>query len=401
MFGKLKKGKKKEQNTELVQVANDDLTPQQGQFASKFKISPIQKIIELPDVKDFTKLDVQYPLIDPYAYVHIKWDARNHELFYEVVEPHLNEQESKALEIVEKSISELINISFIAIKDQNVVLTYLEKNLQVLLQEFGINISEKTFMKFMYYLYRDFVGLNEIEPLMRDYYVEDVECNGVGPPVYIVHRKYRNIRTNISFDSANKLSSFVEKLAQKCGKYISYATPLLDGTLPDGSIDYDEPVIYRYNGIVKISKIGEVVDTFYRETESDKPIEVTNIEVPAFDKNSLKISWKKADYVYRHRVNGDIYEIKTEFGKKIRLTGCHSIFQLTKTGLKDERADKLKVGDYVAIPLRIPENDIIKEINLAEELSKTKYAGKFILNNIPENLYVLRKNEIYNFLRKN
>ena len=90
-------------------------------------------------------------------------------------------------------------------------------------------------MKFMYYLYRDFVGLNEIEPLMRDYYVEDVECNGVGTPIYIVHRKYRNIRTNISFNSVNELSSFVEKLAQKCGKYISYATPLLDGSLPDGS----------------------------------------------------------------------------------------------------------------------------------------------------------------------
>lgn len=31
------------------------------------------------------------------------------------------------------------------------------------------------------------------------------------------------------------LSSFVEKLAQRCGKYISYASPLLDGSLPDGS----------------------------------------------------------------------------------------------------------------------------------------------------------------------
>ncbi len=29
--------------------------------------------------------------------------------------------------------------------------------------------------------------------------------------------------------------SFVEKLAQKCGKYVSYASPLLDGALPDGS----------------------------------------------------------------------------------------------------------------------------------------------------------------------
>jgi len=32
-----------------------------------------------------------------------------------------------------------------------------------------------------------------------------------------------------------KLASFVEKMAQKTGRYISYASPLLDGTLPDGS----------------------------------------------------------------------------------------------------------------------------------------------------------------------
>ncbi len=87
----------------------------------------------------------------------------------------------------------------------------------------------------MYYIYRDFVGLNEIEPFLNDYFVEDIECNGVDYPIYIVHRKYRNLRTNITFTDVKKLTSFVEKLAQKCGQYVSYATPLLDGALPDGS----------------------------------------------------------------------------------------------------------------------------------------------------------------------
>jgi flagellar protein FlaI len=31
------------------------------------------------------------------------------------------------------------------------------------------------------------------------------------------------------------MTTFVEKIAQKCGRYVSYAEPLLDGTLPDGS----------------------------------------------------------------------------------------------------------------------------------------------------------------------
>jgi len=39
------------------------------------------------------------------------------------------------------------------------------------------------------------------------------------------------MKTNIIYDSIDKLSSFVEKLAQRCGKYVSYANPLLDGSL--------------------------------------------------------------------------------------------------------------------------------------------------------------------------
>ena len=59
------------------------------------------------------------------------------------------------------------------------------------------------------------------QSLLRDYFVEDIECNGIGTPVYIVHRIYRNIKTNLIFRDIDNLVSFVEKLAQKCGKYIS------------------------------------------------------------------------------------------------------------------------------------------------------------------------------------
>ena len=71
--------------------------------------------------------------------------------------------------------------------------------------------------------------------MLRDYYVEDIECNGVNSPIYIIHRIYRNIKTNVIFKNIDELASFVEKLAQRCGRYISYAQPILDGTLTDGS----------------------------------------------------------------------------------------------------------------------------------------------------------------------
>ena len=198
-----------------------------------------------------------------------------------------------------------------------------------------------------------------------------------------------------------KLVSFVEKLAQKSGKYISYAKPLLDAALPDGSIDYEEPTIYKENGIVKTGKIGEFIDKFYEGKEITKPVLVPNIEVPAFDQKTFKINWKKVDYVYRHKINEDLFELELEFGRKIKLTGCHSLFALGKEGVKAVRTDNLKVGDYAIIPIAMPENDSIKEINLAEEISKTEHSKQLILDNVPIEIYASRKNEIYSYLKNN
>jgi len=98
-----------------------------------------------------------------------------------------------------------------------------------------MTLSYESYKKIYYYLCRNFIGFDEIEPLLRDYFVEDIECNGANSPIYVVHRVYRNLKTNINIQSSIKLESFVEKLAQRCGKYISYAKPILDGSLPDGS----------------------------------------------------------------------------------------------------------------------------------------------------------------------
>ncbi len=383
--------RKKEVKTE---VSEQKIPP------SEFKISFRQQIFELPTIKDKTKLNVRYPLIEPFAYAHIFWDVKKHELIYQIEEPVLNVDEKRVLGILEKGIEELINISFIAIKSSDVIVKYLEDNVKVLLNEYRIKVAKTTFLKLMYYVYRDFVGLNEIEPIMRDYFIEDIECNGLNSSIYIVHRKYRNIRTNLIFTDMTKLTAFVEKLAQKCGKYISYASPLLDGALPDGSIDHSEPFIYREKGIVKISRIGKFIDKFYNKDESNKPVKVNNIEVPAFD-NDLKINWRKINYVYRHKIDDKLYELKLEAGRKVKLTGAHSVFVLRKDGIKSEKTSNLKIGDYVVVPINLPESNTIKELNLAKELSESKFYKKFVLEGVNKTIFKIKEKEIRNYYKIN
>lgn len=189
----------------------------------------------LPKFEDKKKVNVRYMLIPPYASVHIYWDDKNDELIYDLEEPLLRDYEQDALNRLEEAMLELININVAVDRTVDATAMYVDKTARLLIDELNMKISNETYEKIFYYLFRDFIGLNEIDPLLRDYFIEDIECNGTDTPLYVVHRVYRNIKTNVKFKDTDKLASFVEKLAQRTGRYVSYAQPLLDGTLPDGS----------------------------------------------------------------------------------------------------------------------------------------------------------------------
>lgn len=201
----------------------------------RIKIDFHPRVPPLERTKDKTSIDIRYCLISPFAFVHIYWDVKNYELVYDIEEPILNDQEKNYRDQLTSAIKDMINFEEVVERNEEKLLDYIDKRMKLLITELGMNISYDSYKKLYYYLCRDFMGVNEIEPLMRDYFVEDVECNGVNTPIYIIHRLYRNIKTTVIFKNFDKLESLVEKLAQRCGKHISYAEPILDGTLPDGS----------------------------------------------------------------------------------------------------------------------------------------------------------------------
>jgi len=193
------------------------------------------KIPALKKIKEKSQVDIRYCLISPFAFAHIHWDPKIYEIVYDIEEPILTEKEAKDKEIVITAMKDLINFDHVIEKDQEALLEYIDKRFKFLATELGMDIPYESYRKIYYYLCRDFMGFNETDPLLRDYYVEDIECNGANVPVYVVHRVYRNLKTSLKFPDMDTLANFVEKLAQRCSKYISYAKPILDGSLPDGS----------------------------------------------------------------------------------------------------------------------------------------------------------------------
>ena len=160
----------------------------------------------LPRYPDKKKVDVRYMLISPYASAHIYWNSEISELVYELEEPLINDDEKATLEKIEKAMLELINVNVAVEKTLEATTEYVDKTARLLIDELNIPISSESYEKIFYYLFRDFIGLNEIDPLLRDYFIEDIECNGVDTPVFIIHRVFRNLRTNLIFKDIEKLA---------------------------------------------------------------------------------------------------------------------------------------------------------------------------------------------------
>ncbi|WP_338741743.1 type II/IV secretion system ATPase subunit [Haloplanus salilacus] len=104
----------------------------------------------------------------------------------------------------------------------------------VVLAEDATSLSEYQVEKLLYYLKRDFIGYERIDPIKHDINVEDISCDGYHSPVFVYHSDYEQIITNV-YHGDDELDDFVVKLAQRSGKGISKRRPQVDATLPDGS----------------------------------------------------------------------------------------------------------------------------------------------------------------------
>ena len=139
----------------------------------RVKIIPgSQTIIEIPSFNRITDVDVKYQLTQDFAYAHIKWDKERKSLVYELIEPELNEEEKKILEIIKKDLLEIIDVELSEIKKVEGIMDYIEDNVNRILKDEGIKIKEDSYRKIIYYIYRDFVGFNEIDALFHDPYIE-------------------------------------------------------------------------------------------------------------------------------------------------------------------------------------------------------------------------------------
>ncbi len=164
----------------------------------------------------------------------IIFDNKTKQNKYIVIEPILSDEEEKLKNKLIHLFCVRADVDVFDI-DISEKLKQLENALEKLIEENHIDIKPESKDKIFYYIYREFIGYDKIDIMMHDEVVEDISCDGKGIPIFIYHKTYENIKSNVFFNDSDELDSFVIKLSQMCGKQISVYEPVVDGKLADGS----------------------------------------------------------------------------------------------------------------------------------------------------------------------
>lgn len=82
---------------------------------------------------------------------------------------------------------------------------------------------------------QDLFGYGKIDSLIRDDELEEIMIIGTGKPVFVYHRKYGMMKTNLKYTNEKEIIDLIDSIARQINRRIDQETPILDGRLGNGS----------------------------------------------------------------------------------------------------------------------------------------------------------------------
>jgi flagellar protein FlaI len=178
------------------------------------------------------KIVEKYPLYEPFAHVAIAQSPKTGEYKYVLDELQLDPLERSVYRRILDILLAEIESPKEEIADPR---KFFAEEAKKIVDKYRISLGwlpDVSWYKILYHAERDLVGFGQIDPLMRDPNIEDISCDGVQRSVYVWHRIYESIETNIEFQSDEELDNIVVKLVHMAGKHVSSAFPIVDASLP-------------------------------------------------------------------------------------------------------------------------------------------------------------------------
>ena len=152
-------------------------------------------------------------------------------------------------------------------------------------------------------LLQEMLGLGRIEFLLNDANLEEIVINTSTEPMWVYHRKYGWLKTNINIVKENEIQNYASIIARRVGKQITILDPLLDAHLITG--DRANATLFPISGKGNTLTIRR----FRRE-----PWTVTDfIENGTATAEIMALVWTAMEYELNMIVSGGTASGKTSF----------------------------------------------------------------------------------------
>lgn len=231
-------GRKKKQKT--VEKKKAVVGSRTGKWLSWFLGNPAHVESVITPVSELEPNTTQVTLremVPATAYARVLFNTDRGRHHYVVIEPPLDEREIRSLQFIKEVLLRTLDIE-LEIVERSVAaesLHLLDERVRKVVRDYRMDLSQTSLRRLVYYLRRDFTGYGPVDVMMHDPDIEDISCDGPGTNVFLYHRRYGSMESNVMFATSDELDGFVIRMAQRSGKQITIADPLLDSSLPDGS----------------------------------------------------------------------------------------------------------------------------------------------------------------------
>lgn len=142
-------------------------------------------------------------------------------------------------------------------------------------------------------------------------------------------------------------------------------------TLEGFSVPYETELMIKKNGEFSLAPIGKIADDYLSPT-AEGVAELNDVLVPAFDEKG-NVELHEARYIIKHKTTHDHLFIQTKSGRSVQASKGHSVFILKEGQVKTIKTSELKKGDYLIIPMALPESHTLTQIALADHISNKNY----------------------------
>ncbi|MBI2597994.1 MAG: Flp pilus assembly complex ATPase component TadA, partial [Candidatus Diapherotrites archaeon] len=228
---------KKETGFELKEAKEKPVEKEEEQeFAAERKIVGEGTDTEMMSSEQKEIETAEKALIDSYGDVKIFKVKGKSLLHYTVPVQRPTTTEKTIINTIKEAATRLITISPYKIRDnQQKRSIYYQKVLEILQNSPQLNIQKRRWSFYAEAVVREMVGYGIIDSLVNDDNLEEIMVIGPRIPVYIFHREYEMMTTNIEFFVDQEIVDLINRVARQVGRRVDISAPLLDARLPDGS----------------------------------------------------------------------------------------------------------------------------------------------------------------------